>query len=559
MTRVGLWTAAALALATLATARIYERCELARDLMSFGAGHDDVATWVCIAFHESRLDTAANNPHSGDHGIFQISELYWCGNGKACGVPCSSFRDGDIRDDFRCALRIREEHNRFQGNGFLAWVVYPQYCKHNPKKYIADCNILPKNRAMTSNYMSYNTFLDDVLYHNDTVSNDNNPPSYLRVSAIFRAKHGKARDLDKPNIEWSNYKIDNIDELKLPAIGKEFQTAATAATKTTLATTTTYVPPVMPWRTIETNQFRRKLSTKAISSFPTTKALENYTEKTTTKPITPLKPNILTTVYQWPTTKAPFAGSSVTTTANLINVTSFVPTVGSISFKSFTTTSPATVSKFTTSKAATVITTPKSNKISKTTYRPLLPFTSKTTPANDKRSSTSYKYISSSVPTPLFSSTPSTQASNSFSYLYSAQKSTTFPNYFTTTPKTNEKSLFSPQILSSTLRPFTTKFIPKYTFATTKPSFSTKSPFQLKSSTALPKVDPTTGSPISKITTTQSIFNVYLSSTKQPKLSTYKFSNFNDGKYGLKIFSDGTTSSPTKEQQANQNGRQEER
>ncbi|CAH2035411.1 unnamed protein product, partial [Iphiclides podalirius] len=150
-------------LLTIAGARFYERCELARDLLKLGIRKDHIATWVCIAYHESRFDTAARNPSSGDHGLLQISEIYWCGAGKACGLPCSALRDDDISDDVQCALTIYEEHTRLQGNGFLAWVVYPNYCKHNPKKYLTDCNFSAKDgsysmedRARSTNvYNSY--------------------------------------------------------------------------------------------------------------------------------------------------------------------------------------------------------------------------------------------------------------------------------------------------------------------------------------------------------------------------------------------------------------------
>nr|CAI5832882.1 unnamed protein product [Callosobruchus analis] len=91
---------------------------------------DRLSTWVCIVQHESLFDTAAMNRGSGDHGLFQISEIYWCSPpGTGCNRDCSYFRDDDIADDVQCALTIHKEHTRLSGDGFTAWAVYPLYCK----------------------------------------------------------------------------------------------------------------------------------------------------------------------------------------------------------------------------------------------------------------------------------------------------------------------------------------------------------------------------------------------------------------------------------------------
>lgn len=56
--------------------KIYKRCELAKELLANGVKRSQVATWVCIAKHESRFDTAAvgdrNADQSKDYGIFQV-------------------------------------------------------------------------------------------------------------------------------------------------------------------------------------------------------------------------------------------------------------------------------------------------------------------------------------------------------------------------------------------------------------------------------------------------------------------------------------------------------
>ncbi|XP_053624980.1 uncharacterized protein LOC128683393 [Plodia interpunctella] len=293
------WCAALLA---LAGARVFRNCELAKELQEYGVERDHIATWVCIAFHESRLDTAAQNYGSGDHGIFQISELFWCGPGKACGVPCSAFRDDDIRDDIKCSLQIHEEHTRLQGNGFLAWVVYPQHCKQNTKKYLADCDVSPKNAAPKSLYKTNivdfyekNATAERNLSANNRILQDNyyrsaHKPSFLAISDIFQANFKyDFEHTDNPKT-WIDHKIKNVDDLKLPQFTRRFNNvgSTTAKTKTWIGeinkvddlklppfttrfgsiarsqpnsapATTTTARPIVPWRVIESNQFRNRI------------------------------------------------------------------------------------------------------------------------------------------------------------------------------------------------------------------------------------------------------------------------------------------------------------
>lgn len=123
--------------------KVYDRCELARELKHVHKFPDQqIATWVCIAKHESIFNTSAVNLGSGDHGLFQISNLFWCsppGSGFACNAPCSAFEDDDITDDVACIRRIFKEHSVISGNGFNAWAVYPLYCQHDVSKYVEDC------------------------------------------------------------------------------------------------------------------------------------------------------------------------------------------------------------------------------------------------------------------------------------------------------------------------------------------------------------------------------------------------------------------------------------
>ncbi|XP_059614468.1 uncharacterized protein LOC132260410 [Phlebotomus argentipes] len=127
--------------------KIYDRCELAHELLHIHAmPRHQIATWVCIAQHESSFNTAAvgrlNGDGSADHGLFQISDLYWCsppGNGLGCGINCDLLEDDDITDDVECVKRIHKEHTRISGNGFTAWTVYNRDCLGNVEKYIEGC------------------------------------------------------------------------------------------------------------------------------------------------------------------------------------------------------------------------------------------------------------------------------------------------------------------------------------------------------------------------------------------------------------------------------------
>uniref|UniRef100_A0A182IRU2 lysozyme n=1 Tax=Anopheles atroparvus TaxID=41427 RepID=A0A182IRU2_ANOAO len=135
--------------ALAAPGKVYERCELARELRDrHQLPEDQIATWVCIAYHESRFNTSAegrlNADGSGDHGLFQISDIYWCSTdahrpGKACGVTCEAMRDSDIADDVRCVRTIHDEHRRLSGNGFNAWTVFKPYCAGREASFVHNC------------------------------------------------------------------------------------------------------------------------------------------------------------------------------------------------------------------------------------------------------------------------------------------------------------------------------------------------------------------------------------------------------------------------------------
>lgn len=123
--------------------RIIESCQLARELRQLGLPAAQIATWVCIAQHESTLNTAAisrpNRDGSTDHGLFQINDRWWCsppGRGKGCGVACARLRTDNIGESVKCVKKVYAETQRLKGNGFAAWTTY-KFCK-NPSS-VAGC------------------------------------------------------------------------------------------------------------------------------------------------------------------------------------------------------------------------------------------------------------------------------------------------------------------------------------------------------------------------------------------------------------------------------------
>lgn len=128
--------------------KVFQRCELVHELSKkkHRIPLHEVSTWVCIARHESQFNTSAighlNADLSGDHGLFQISDQYWCsppGVGLACGINCDQLEDDDITDDVICARRIYRAHKRRTGDGFSAWAVYGPHCRGDNSGFAKGC------------------------------------------------------------------------------------------------------------------------------------------------------------------------------------------------------------------------------------------------------------------------------------------------------------------------------------------------------------------------------------------------------------------------------------
>lgn len=502
MTGVAWWTCAC-ALLALANSHIYERCELAQELQRLNVRQDHIATWVCIAFHESRFDTAAQNPYSGDHGLLQISELYWCGNGKVCGVPCSAFRDDDISDDVACAQHIHEEHTRLQGDGFLAWVVYAQHCKHNTKKYLADCDITHKNvsaktvfkqRALSNNSLNTTSMLK--------INIDDLKPPYLTIGSVLRGSYAneleqnyKHKSVNRK--DWVDYKVDNIDELTLPVLNKKSQGFEPVHTSTT-----TVPPHVSRSRVIETNQFRHGTSSVPLLRKGSNAITFDRSETTTMSPPIfsqrVIKPNEVADSAYSKITLMPKSNNKLigyttarTTTTKLFNTESTVSYKAERKTFTFTSNRPA-------SPTATT-------QIPRARIRQYANRVSSTPPTTFRHKS----FTTSSLRRPSTTTPRVSTKRTTLSQRTTTTRPTTQSNWSQRTTKHWNKSNLLPSTAASTTTSRTA--VPPQLAQLTKKPFS--------------------------------IFDFYLNPTKRPTLAPYSAPTF-DSRYKIKVFADGTTPIP---------------
>ncbi|KDR21456.1 lysozyme 1-like [Zootermopsis nevadensis] len=120
-----------IAMAHSSLAKKFSKCQLLAQLRHHKVPENELATWLCIAQHESGLNSAARSPRntdgSYDNGIFQINNRYWCkdvGVGGDCHVNCAALRDDNLDDDIKCAVHIKKVQ------GFGAWSTL-KYCKNS--------------------------------------------------------------------------------------------------------------------------------------------------------------------------------------------------------------------------------------------------------------------------------------------------------------------------------------------------------------------------------------------------------------------------------------------
>jgi hypothetical protein len=104
--------------------------------------------WSCLIQHESTFQFGVvgekNWDRSKDFGTFQFNEKYWCKGEwgylpgqwrrNECGVPCSQFRDTDLKDDLACIEKVFSESKNYSQpqlgiRGFNPWKGWEDHCK----------------------------------------------------------------------------------------------------------------------------------------------------------------------------------------------------------------------------------------------------------------------------------------------------------------------------------------------------------------------------------------------------------------------------------------------
>ncbi|XP_048876927.1 lysozyme C II-like isoform X3 [Brienomyrus brachyistius] len=132
-----------------ASAKIFERCELARKLKASGLdgyrGYS-LPNWVCLVKWESKYNTSAinrNSDGSTDYGIFQINSRYWCNDSKTprakngCGIICNQLLTDNIDVAIKCAKRVVSDPK-----GMAAWVAWRNNCRGGDlRQYTAGCGV----------------------------------------------------------------------------------------------------------------------------------------------------------------------------------------------------------------------------------------------------------------------------------------------------------------------------------------------------------------------------------------------------------------------------------
>uniref|UniRef100_A0A1B0DD83 lysozyme n=1 Tax=Phlebotomus papatasi TaxID=29031 RepID=A0A1B0DD83_PHLPP len=117
---------------TVSSARIYERCELARELAGYGFPRHELPDWICLVQSESDFNTRAinhdNSDGSKDWGLFQINDRYWCkgsyrGGKNICGISCEKLLSAGLGYQIDCVRTIFREH------GFKGWEGWKAKCR----------------------------------------------------------------------------------------------------------------------------------------------------------------------------------------------------------------------------------------------------------------------------------------------------------------------------------------------------------------------------------------------------------------------------------------------
>ncbi|XP_059609223.1 lysozyme c-1-like [Phlebotomus argentipes] len=126
-------------LITSASAKIFTRCQLAKELARHKFPRSFISNWVCLIENESGRSTTKVTQHPNlttSYGLFQINSKDWCRKGRKageCNMKCEDFLNDDVTDDIRCARLMYDRH------GFLGWPGWKNKCKGRSLPDVSRC------------------------------------------------------------------------------------------------------------------------------------------------------------------------------------------------------------------------------------------------------------------------------------------------------------------------------------------------------------------------------------------------------------------------------------
>ncbi|KAL0860504.1 hypothetical protein ABMA27_009878 [Loxostege sticticalis] len=104
-------------------ARVFNRCQLSRELLRYNFPRSLITNWVCLIEHTSGRATdriTSHNDSSTSYGLFQHR------------ISVTDLLNEDLADDVRCAKRV------YDRVGFNAWPTY-SHCKKKTLPDLSRC------------------------------------------------------------------------------------------------------------------------------------------------------------------------------------------------------------------------------------------------------------------------------------------------------------------------------------------------------------------------------------------------------------------------------------
>lgn len=297
--------------------KVYERCELARELRyKHNVPLEQIHTWVCIVQRESNFDTSAigrlNADGSLDHGLFQISDIYWClndGIGKGCNAACTDFENTDITDDVKCITKIYEEHQRLVildhsnnlefnfsytiniyfchflntyfsfylkkksslfGNGFHAWTTYAPFCAQTTSSHTDDCfSNVPQQKVEITTKKTFPTFVPFTRPTETATTTTTVPKTTATTRAAVVTKRPKSTPISaSTSTPFKPFKFTTFKPFSFFTSNPK---SSPSTSKTTTTTTTTELPTatVQFINSYTTATTRQPVFSKAQRTIPT--------------------------------------------------------------------------------------------------------------------------------------------------------------------------------------------------------------------------------------------------------------------------------------------------